>query len=71
MVYCPSSHLWPHVIFVVFRLSALGLCFRVSMSTSCADDDLEDIEDLVQADKPKAQARRNGNQAESEHKQVN
>lgn len=59
------------MIFVVFRLSALGLCFRTKMSTSCGDDELEDIEDLVQADNPKAQARRSGNQAGNEYKQVN
>jgi hypothetical protein len=41
------------------------------MSTSCGDDGLEDIEDLVQADNPKAQARRNANQVANEHNQVN
>jgi hypothetical protein len=59
------------VIFVVFWLSALGLRFRARMSTSCGDDELEDIEDLVQVNNPKAQARRNGNQAGNEFKQVN
>lgn len=41
------------------------------MSTVCGDDGLEDIEDLIQADNPKAKAKKNGNQAGNEYKQVN
>jgi hypothetical protein len=54
-----------------FGAWALFSWFLVTMSTSCGDDGLEDIEDLVQPDNPKAQARRKGNQAGSENNQVN